>query len=109
MFETSCPIINVLLDTISRLQESRLLFDSNEKQYMQSDYIGYDRFTETTKKKLYDQIQGRLYELMPNVSCNTSDPQYWMIEIIDSLSNFNHCIPFYSISIGLMQNSKIKC
>ena len=103
------PILNVLNKTI-RISGKKMIRDFSEIEKLQSSVKNTEKFIEITKLNILNDLKEVLGKLRPNLkirSINNELEDCWIIDPIDSITNFSRAIDNFVISISLKEDNKI--
>ena len=103
------PLLNALNKSV-RLSGKKIIRDFGEIEKLQSSVKETTKFVDIAKSNLHKNITQILNKLKPNLTIESKDidkKDCWILEIIDSKTNFSRGIDNFFISISLKENGKI--
>ncbi len=103
------PLLNALNKSI-RVSGKKIIRDFGEIERLQSSVKDTTKFVSIAKENLKKDIIQILKKLRPNLTVESKDINVndcWIIEILDSTTNFSRGIDNFFISISLKENGKI--
>ena len=103
------PLLNALNKSV-RVSGKKIIRDFGEIEKLQSSVKETTKFVSIAKSNLNKDINQILKKLRPNLtveSKNININDCWILEIIDSTTNFSRGIDNFFISISLKENGKI--
>ena len=106
---TQSPILNILNKSI-RITGKKIIRDFSEIEKLQSSFKNIEKFIEISKLNIINDLEEVLKKLRPKLkikSTNNELEDCWIIDPIDSTTNFSRGIDNFVISISLKENNKI--
>ena len=103
------PLLNALNKSV-RVSGKKIIRDFGEIEKLQSSIKETTKFVSIAKSNLNKDIIQTLKKLKPNLtveSTNINTKDCWILEILDSTTNFSRGIDNFFISISLKENGKI--
>ena len=103
------PLLNALNKSV-RVSGKKIIRDFGEIEKLQSSIKETTKFVSIAKSNLNRDISQTLNKLKPNLTIETKNiniKDCWILEILDSTSNFSRGIDNFFISISLKENGKI--
>ena len=103
------PLLNALNKSV-RVSGKKIIRDFGEIEKLQSSVKETTKFVSIAKSNLNKDINQILKKLKPNLtveSKNININDCWILEILDSTTNFSRGIDNFFISISLKENGKI--
>ena len=103
------PLLNALNKSV-RVSGKKIIRDFGEIEKLQSSIKETTKFVSIAKSNLNRDITQTLKKLKPNLTIETKNiniKDCWILEILDSTSNFSRGIDNFFISISLKENGKI--
>ena len=103
------PLLNALNKSV-RVSGKKIIRDFGEIEKLQSSVRETTKFVNIAKSNLHKDIEQILKKLKPNLSIeskNSDKKDCWILEILDSTTNFSRGIDNFFISISLKENGKI--
>ncbi len=106
---TQSPLLNILNKSI-RISGKKMIRDFSQIEKLQSSVKNIEKFLEITKSNILSDLKEVLIKLRPNLkikSTNNELEDCWIIDPIDSTTNFSRGIDNFVISVSLKENKKI--
>ena len=103
------PLLNVLNKSV-RISGKKIIRDFGEIEKLQSSVKETNKFVSIAKSNLSKDITQILKKLRPNLtieSKNINIKDCWILEILDSTTNFSRGIDNFFICVSLKENGKI--
>lgn len=103
------PLLNALNKSV-RVSGKKIIRDFGEIEKLQSSVKETTKFVSIAKSNLNKDITQILKKLKPNItveSNNLNTKDCWILEILDSTTNFSRGIDNFFISISLKEHGKI--
>ena len=103
------PLLNILNKSI-RIAGKKIIRDFGEIEKLQSSVKTTFKFIKIARSNLENDLKNVLEKIRPNLSIysrDTKSSDCWIINLIDSPTNFSRGIDNFFISIILKENNKI--